>query len=393
MHIFFSVGEPSGDLHAAKLAAELQRRVPGVVCSGFGGPLMEQAGCQILYRLTNLAVMGVLPVIPLIFKFIALARGAAKFLAAHRPDAVVLVDFPGFNWWIARAARKLGIPVFFYLPPQIWAWGPWRIKRMKKYVDHVLSGLPFEVEWYRQQGIAAEFVGHPFFDEIAEKQVDADFVESHRSPADGSVPTVAVLPGSRGREIKYNFAIQIRVMSKLRERIPNVKFLIASYKESQRVRCQELLAQLAPELPVALYVGKTSEIIQAADACLMVSGSVSLEVLARQTPAVVVYRINRLFFWFGQFLIRCQYFSLPNLIAGRPIMPEFAPIDDARKCVRVMSDLLHRLLSDRAYRAEHQAALLAICREVGAAGATSAAAAAILDKLPSPGRELHRRAA
>src|SRR5262245_42387820 len=115
MHIFFSVGEPSGDLHASKLVAELKRRVSGLECPGFGGPLMEEAGCRILYRLTNLAVMGILPVIPLIFKFIGLARQAKKYLAEHRPDAVVLVDFPGFNWWIARAAKKLGIPVIYYL--------------------------------------------------------------------------------------------------------------------------------------------------------------------------------------------------------------------------------------------------------------------------------------
>src|SRR5690242_1060871 len=134
MHIFFSAGEPSGDLHAAKLVSELKREVPGLECSGFGGPLMESAGCRLLYRLTDLAVMGILPVIPLLVKFIGLISQARRSFEAHKPDAVVLVDFPGFNWWIARHAKRLGIPVFYYLPPQLWAWAPWRVKRMRKFV-------------------------------------------------------------------------------------------------------------------------------------------------------------------------------------------------------------------------------------------------------------------
>jgi lipid-A-disaccharide synthase len=378
MHIFFSVGEPSGDLHAAKLVSELQRRVPGLTCSGFGGPLMEQAGCEILYRLTNLAVMGILPVIPLIFRFIRLAREAKRYLAEHRPDAVVLVDFPGFNWWIARAAKKLGIRVVYYMPPQLWAWAPWRVRRVRKFVDQMLSGLPFEVDWYHQRSIAAEFVGHPFFDEVAERPLDREFIVQNASPASGTIRTVAVLPGSRTHEITQNFLIQIRVMQKLQQRLPDVRFLIASYKESQRELCQKMLAQHAPELAVTLHVGKTAEIIQLADACVMVSGSVSLEVLARKTPTVVVYRISRAFYWFCEVMITCQYFSLPNLIARHPIMPEFAPIDDPRQVIRTMADIVHVWLTDREANARQRAAMKRLCEEVATTGATANAATAIL---------------
>jgi lipid-A-disaccharide synthase len=381
MHIFFSVGEPSGDLHAAKLVGELKRRAPGLRCSGFGGPLMEEAGCEILYRLTNLAVMGILPVIPLIFKFIGLARDAKTYLAKHRPDAVVLVDFPGFNWWIARAAKKLGIPVIYYLPPQLWAWAPWRVRRMRKFVEHVLSALPFEVDWYRKRSVAAEFVGHPFFDEVAQKPLDREFIDQQSSPPTGDVRTVAVLPGSRNHEISQNFLIQIRVMQRLHRKLPGVRFLVASYKEAQRDRCRKLLAERAPELAATMHVGKTSEIIQLADACLMVSGSVSLEVLARQTPAVVVYRISRAFYWFCEIMITCQYFSLPNLIARHPIMPEFAPIDDPQPSIEIMSDILHRWLSDNDERARQKAAMKHVCEGVATPGATANAANAILRRL------------
>ena len=392
MHIFFSVGEPSGDLHASKLIAELKRRVSGLECSGFGGPLMKAAGCRVLFRLTDLAVMGILPVIPLIFKFIGLSRMAHRYLKKHRPDAVVLVDFPGFNWWIARGARKLGIPVFYYLPPQLWAWAPWRVRRMKRTVNYVLSCLPFEVEWYRRRSVEAQFVGHPFFDEVAEKALDAAFINQHSSAARGAVRTVAVLPGSRNHEVQQNFPIQIRVMQKLQQRLPGVQFVVASYKDGQREQCRRLLAKRAPELAVTLHVNKTSEIIELADVCLMVSGSVSLEVLARKTPAVVVYRINRVFYWFSKVMITCQYFTLPNLIARHPVMPEFAPIDDPRWSIDTMADILHCWLTDDAAYARQTAALSRLVAAVATPGATTKAASAILERL-APGQAAARSAA
>ena len=392
MHVFFSVGEPSGDLHAAKLVAELKRRAPGLECSGFGGPLMEKAGCRLLFELTEMAVMGFLPVIPLIFKFLRLARQARRYLEEHRPDAVILVDFPGFNWWIARGAKKLGIPVFYYLPPQLWAWAPWRVRRMRKFVDHVLSCLPFEVEWYRQRSVAAEFVGHPFFDEVAQRPLDDNFLREQSLVAAPAVRTIAILPGSRNHEVMRNFPIQIRVMKKLHQRLPGVRFLVASYKEGQRETCQQMLAERAPELSVTLYVNKTSEIIELGDVCLMVSGSVSLELLARETPTVVVYRINRGFFWFSKLMITCRYFSLPNLIANRPVMPEFAPIDHPRQAVATMTDILYSWLTDDREYASQRAELGRLRRSVATAGATENAARAILERLAASSALIRRAA-
>jgi lipid-A-disaccharide synthase len=170
--IFFSVGEPSGDLHAANLIRSLQtssERIGAVQprFRGFGGPRMRDAGCSLDFELTNLAVVGFAEVLPKLREFFRVADIASDVFERDRPDAVVLVDFPGFNWHIAKRAKKFGIPVFYYLPPQLWAWGSWRLRKMRATVDHVLCNLPFEPEWYAKRKMQVEYVGHPFFDEIA----------------------------------------------------------------------------------------------------------------------------------------------------------------------------------------------------------------------------------
>jgi lipid-A-disaccharide synthase len=347
--IFFSVGEPSGDQHAAHLISELTSRRNDVECIGFGGPLMRKSGCRIDFELTELAVMGVLKVLPLIQKFRGLARQAAEMFAQERPDAVVLVDFPGFNWWIARAAKKAGIPVFYYCPPQLWAWAGWRVKKVKRFVDHVLACLPFEADWYQKRGVVAKYVGHPFFDEIAEKVLDANFLRSQRQ-----LPgrRVAILPGSRTGEVHSNFPVQIEVMRKLADEFPDVRFLIASYKQSQRDYCQELLQKSAPDLPVELHVGKTSEILEISECCSMVSGSVSLEVVARGLPAVVQYRGDLVFSLIASMLVRCRFMSLPNLVADRMIMPEHWIIGSfyLRRTTQKITNHLRKWLSNPMHR-------------------------------------------
>jgi lipid-A-disaccharide synthase len=152
MHLFFSAGEPSGDLHGANSIRELRKLDPGVVASGFGGERMRAAGCQLVYPLCDMAVMGLGPVLRSLPRFVGLLRTADQFFGAQRPDAVVLIDYPGFNWWVARKARAHGIPVFYFVPPQIWGWASWRVRKMRRLVDQVLCTLPFEEEWYRARG-------------------------------------------------------------------------------------------------------------------------------------------------------------------------------------------------------------------------------------------------
>lgn len=388
MHIFFSVGEPSGDQHAAELIHEIRRRCPDAEFSGYGGPQMEQAGFRKLFQLTDLAVMGFFAVVPLLGKFIRLARQARRYLREHRPDAVVLVDFPGFNWWIARAAKLEGIPVYYYMPPQLWAWAPWRIRRVHKYVDCVLAALPFEAKWYRDRNATVEYVGHPFFDEVAAHQLDADFCASLKEPG---TRNVAILPGSRNQEVRRNFPVMLRVMHRLYQKHPDLRFRVASYREHQRDFCQSLLTGRFAELPIDFHVKRTSEIIETADCCLMVSGSVSLELLARATPAVVLYRAGWVMYGMAWLLATCKYISLPNLIADRVVMPEFPFTTNKGRYIRRMTEILDGWLSDEKELTAVRDDMAQLRDAVIERGGIAKAAEVILERIPQT--QVRRRAA
>jgi lipid-A-disaccharide synthase len=382
MHIFFSVGEPSGDQHAAHLIEELRRRQPDLQCSGYGGPLMEQAGCRVLFRLTNLAVMGFLRVVPLLWQFYRLVRDAKHFFQQQRPDAVVLVDFPGFNWWIARKAKAAGIPVFYYLPPQLWAWAPWRIRRVRKHVDYVLCGLPFERKWYAERGIQVDYVGHPFFDEVADVPLDRKFLQTW---ATEETTNVGLLPGSRQQEITRNWPLMLQIIERLHARHPHVRFLVACYKQSHLELCREMLSAGQNNFPIHWFVGKTSEIIEVADCCLMVSGSVSLEMLARETPAAVVYRIGSLINVLKGIFLRVDWISLPNLMAGRKILPEWVVCWFPQRDVQCMTATLDGWLSDPRKLKQAVRELSGLRHEIAQTGATARTAEAILSRLTSAG--------
>ncbi len=392
MHVYFSVGEPSGDAHAAKLIDEIRRRDPQARFSGYGGPRMADAGCELQFELTQMAVMGIAAVLPLLLKFYRLVKQAEQYLIRERPDAVVLVDFPGFNWWIARKAKRLGIPVFYYMPPQLWAWASWRIRRVRRFVDYVLSPLQFETRWYRDRGVDAQFVGHPFFDEVAEHQLDPQFMSAQREQP-GAV--IGVLPGSRNQEVLRNWPIQLATIRRVHDRCPETRFLVACYNQRHLDWCRSILTAEGTDLPVELCVHRTPEIIAAADACLIVSGSVSLEVLARHTPAVVLYACSRPLYLFGRMFVRCAYFTLANLIAGREVMPEFPVVGDPSADIERMAGILESWLMHPALRQQVSTELAALAASAAQPGSTARAADAILSRLAAAqaSPESERRAA
>jgi len=382
MHFFFSVGEPSGDHHAAHLMQELRSKFGNVEFSGFGGKLMEEVGYRQLYPLADNPVMGIAEVLPQLFKYIRLVKEAKQFLAAEKPDAVILVDAPAFNWHIAKAAKGLGIPVFYYMPPQLWAWAPWRIRKVRKYVDHILAALPFEADWYRERGVDVECVGHPFIEQAAKQRLDVKFITSLKQDASGQqIRNVALLPGSRTQEVKHNFPIMLRIADTLAERHSGVRFRVACFKESHRLLCQSQLQQHSTPLPIEMHLGKTSELIELADCALAVSGSVSLELLARTTPTVVMYRSGAAMGTLATIVVTAPYMSLPNLIAGREVMPEFPFVVKPQKWIDQMTAHVDRWLSDPVALSAWRDELRDVLAMIPPGDATARAAGVILERL------------
>ena len=325
MKIFFSVGEPSGDLHGANLIYALRARRPDLEFVGYGGPRMAEAGCQLHTDLTALAVMWIARVLVNLHKFLHLVSLADRYFRHHRPDAVVLIDYPGFNWWIARRAKAHGIPVFYYAPPQVWAWARWRVKKMRRFVDHVLCSLPFEEKWFRERGCHATFVGHPYFDEVRERRLDEKFLAAERRKGG---PLVTILPGSRTQEVEHNLHWFLKAAELVRAAVPGVRFAVASFKPHQAEYARKLVAQT--HLPIEVHLRRTPELIELADCCLAVSGSVSLELLYHAKPTVVLYWINQLAFQMQRTLRKVKYITLVNLLSTDDIFPKrVEPYDPA----------------------------------------------------------------
>lgn len=323
MKIFFSVGEPSGDLHGANLIRALGERHRNVECVGFGGPRMAAAGCQLHQDLTQLAIMWFGRVLLHLPKFFGYLRQADEYFERERPDAVVLIDYPGFNWHVARKAHDRGIPVFYYGTPQLWGWAPWRIKKMRRSVDHALCKLPFEETWFRERGVNATYVGHPYFDELRARKLDAEFVAAQQS---STRPLVAILPGSRTQEVKCNLRDMLQAAQKVRRQVPEARFAIASFKESQAEMARRMVAENG--LDAEIHVGRTPELIEAATATMAVSGSVSLELLYHTKPTVILYRISRLANALQQRFRKVRYITLVNLLTTDDLFPETPAVYD-----------------------------------------------------------------
>ncbi len=409
--IFFSVGEPSGDLHGANLIRQLQRQCPGIQAVGYGGPKMAEAGCRLHADLTALAVMWFARVLANLHKFWGLVSRADRFFRHHRPDAVVLIDYPGLNWWIARRAKVHGIPVFYYTPPQIWAWARWRVEKMRRLADHVLCSLPFEEAWFRAHGCNATFVGHPFFDEVRRHPYDEQFLEAHRTRQG---PLVAILPGSRTQEVTHNLRWFLKAAKLIRRQVPDVRFALASFKPHQAEIARKMVAAAGGQphfyggeaespgeadddakigtvpssLPIEICVGKTPELMRLADCAMSVSGSVSLELLYHTTPTVILYWINRFAYIVQGFFVKVKYITLVNLLAAggldaeaeaqRALFPEHLTCED--RSAEIAGHIIE-WLSNPAARAARVEELAALKAKVAHGGASSRAATYIIETL------------
>lgn len=370
MKLFVSAGEPSGDLHASNLIRTVLAQDPDTQITALGGALSRAAGADLLYPLAEHAVMGFRAVWAKLPKFFHVANLAEHHIRTARPDAVVLIDYPGFHIEFARRVRAYGVPTYFFVPPQIWAWKQWRVRKVRKYFTGVLSAMPFEHDWFAARRVNSHYVGHPYFDELERQQLDPAFLAEQRAKPG---TRVALLPGSRNGEVAANAAMMLATARKIHAARPDTRFLVAAFNAPQAASVRALVPA---GVPVEVHVGRTPEVIELADACVAVSGSVGLELMYRAKPAAIVYRVTRLSAFLLRQLISCKYMSLVNLMADAPLYPEFPTTRDDSD--RIAAQVL-TWLNDPASRAALVGKLEALRARVAVPGSCARAARFLLE--------------
>ena len=374
--IVLVAGEASGDLHGAALVEALRPRAPQLTFSGMGGLRMRRAGVHILADAGETAVVGVSELWEKRRALRAALRTLRGHLAEVRPALLICIDFPDFNLLLARTARRLGIPVCYFISPQVWAWRRGRVRTIRRLVRKMLVLFPFEESLYRAAGVDVTFVGHPLLDALATVP-PRERCRERLGVADG-VKILGLLPGSRAAEIRRHLPLLLDAAARIRAEKPDVTVALGLSDTADRSAVDAVVAQA--QVPVQVVQGRTPEVMRAADFLLAVSGTVTLEAAVLGTPMLITYRVGRLSYWVGRMLIRVPFIGLPNLVAGKAIVPELLQQDATAG--RLAATALEILQSpDR--HARMRAALAEVRRRLGEPGAVERAAREVLTLLPS----------
>jgi len=336
-YVMIIAGEASGDLHGSLLVRAMRKRSPALFFSGIGGKFLREAGVRILVEASALSVVGLteaISKIPALLKGMAVVKRLLKIL---RPDLLILIDFPDFNLFAAGVAKKLGIPVLYYISPQIWAWRSGRINKIKKLVDHVAVILPFERDLYAARDIPVTFVGHPLLD----RGYYADRVETDAALPDNSL--IGLLPGSREREVIRHLPIMLSAAQQLTRQIPKLQFAVSLAPTVKRELVDSVLKTHGGHIRPEIITEGVDRVFQRCGFAIVASGTVSLEAAISGTPMVIIYRVSPLSYWLGRMLIQVRHIGLVNLIAGREIVPELiqgeaSPQKIAAKVAAMLSD-------------------------------------------------------
>lgn len=315
-------GEISGDTLGAGLIRQIKKTLPDAEFIGIGGTQMIAQGFESLYPMERLSVMGIVEVLGRLKELLKIRKDLGRTLINRKPDIFVGIDSPDFTLDLEKNLHQAGIATVHYVSPSVWAWRQWRVKKIKKAVDLMLTLLPFENQFYQKHSVPVTFVGHPLADEVP-LGVDSDKAKSDFGfqPQDS---VVAVLPGSRGGEIRYIGPMFIEVMGWLHQQRPDLKFIVPLANYARRVQFEKLLDQAgARGLPITLIDGRSREVMASADVVLLASGTATLEALLLKKPMVVAYKWSRITHAIIAPLVRTKYISLPNLLAGEALVPEY----------------------------------------------------------------------
>ena len=314
--LLVSCGEPSGDLYAADLVQHLRARLPVLPqIFGLGGDRLQAEGAHLLAHVRELAVVGLWEVVSHLPRFLRIFRDLLAEVDRERPDLAILVDYPDFNLRVARALHRRGIPVVYYVSPQVWAWRPRRMSAIRAHVAHMIVIFPFEAKVYEDAGVPVTFVGHPLVDLVAPERDRSGFLTANG--LDPARPVIALLPGSRSKEIAHNLPAMAGAVRLLAERKPDLQFLAAVGPSIDAVT---LRAGFPPS--VVLVQGRTHAVLSVADAAVVASGTATVEAALLGTPMVVVYRLSALTYALGRRFVTVPHVAMANLIAQQRIVPE-----------------------------------------------------------------------
>lgn len=375
--ILFAVGDASGDPYAAELTGALRARYGGARFLGMGGPEMEKAGVELVVHQHEVAIGGLIELAGSLSRIVSAWRKLGRALDGANPDLAILIDTADFNIPFARRLQRAGVPVLYYIPPQVWAWRRARIRKLARRANRLAVIFPFELEVYREEGVPVDFVGHPLLEPtLAHREcADRDSLRRELVPGEaGQAPVVALLPGSRRNELAYQLPLQLEVASALHARDPSVRFVVAVAPSLRADEVQGLAARCGLPADLALHIveGRTYDVLCASDAALVKPGTGTLEAALLGCPLVVAGRGHPLSAAILRRLVDVPAWAMPNLIAGETIIPEF--LQEHAKPAAI-ADALQQLLHGDA-RAAQLEALRGVRERLGAGSAADSGAAA-----------------
>lgn len=318
-------GEASGDLLGAKLIAALHERLPNIYIEGIGGPAMMAAGCNSLFDIERLSVMGLVEPLLRLPELFKLRRDLYHHFIKQKPDVFIGIDAPDFNIGLERKLKQAGIPVIHYVSPSVWAWRQNRVHKIKKAVDLMLTLLPFEEKFYEQYGVPVQYVGHPLAEQIP---LQPDTAFARRSlRIDEQATYVALLPGSRSQEIRYMAETLLLAAHRAWQERPHLRFLTAHVNEQRYQEFYECYQKYAKDLPLEFFTRRSQDVMAAADIVVVTSGTATLETMLYKKPMIIVYKMSKFTFKLAKLLVKTPFAGLPNLLAHKQIVPEL--IQDA----------------------------------------------------------------
>jgi len=371
MKYYLIAGETSGDLHGANLIRALKDEDPSAEFRFLGGEAMErESGQKAFIHSSALSFMGFIEVVANLFTILSMMKKVRRDMIAYRPDALVLIDYPGFNLKMAGFAKKKGIKTFYYISPKVWAWNQKRVLKIKRVVDHMFCILPFEVDFYQRWGMKIDYVGNPLLDAIGRFKADPSFAEKNQLIGK---KVVALLPGSRKMEIKKLMPL----MASLPGNFPDYEFVIAGAPGFS----PDFYKEYFPASTVRIVFNATYDLLSCAEAAVVASGTATLETALFHVPQVVVYKANPLSVMIARRVIKVKYISLVNLIMDVPVVRELIQQDYNEE---LLVPELNRILHDESYRINMKQNYKSLDIKMGEVGASSRTAKLIQCYLSAP---------